>query len=118
MIDHFNLPVADVAVSRRFFDALLAALGVGVIAEDRDAVGYGANAWEFGLVPAEGVPEPMHLAFKAGSQAQVDAFFQAGLDAGAKNNGAPGARPEYGDGYYACYLIDPDGHNIEAVFRG
>ncbi len=118
MIDHFNLPVANVDASRAFYDRVLGQLGFGVIAEDGDAVGYGTDAWSFGLVPSGGQVEPIHLAFQAKTREQVDAFFASGLANGGQDNGAPGERPEYGAAYYACFLIDPDGHNVEAVMRG
>jgi len=117
MIDHFNLPVRDMGASRAFYDAVLGALGVGVLIEDGEAVGYGVDRWAFGLVP-DPVSAPLHVAFRAESRAAVDAFHHAGLAAGGRCNGAPGLRPEYGGGYYACYLHDPDGHNVEAVIRG
>ncbi len=116
MIDHFNLPVSDMAAARRFYDAVLGVLGVGVLMEDGDAVGYGAGRWDFGLVP-DPIGAPLHLAFTAPSRAAVDQFHEEGLRAGGTCNGAPGLREEYGAGYYACYLRDPDGHNIEAVVR-
>lgn len=118
MIDHMNLPVSDPAAARRFYDKVLGALGVARVAEDGDAVGYGTDRWAFGLVPATGRIEPLHVAFKAQSQASVDAFFEAAVSSGGISNGAPGLRAEYGEGYYACFIIDPDGHNIEAVHRG
>ena len=117
MIDHFNLPVRDIDAARVFYDAVLGALGVGVLAEDGDAVGYGSDRWAFGLVPDAG-GTPLHVGFRAGSRAAVEAFYGAGLASGGRCNGAPGLRADYGDGYYACYLHDPDGHNVEAVFRG
>jgi len=116
MIDHFNLPVRDMTASRAFYDAVLGALGVAVLIEDGDAVGYGADRWAFGLVP-DPVATPLHVGFRAESRAEVEAFHRAGLAAGGRCNGAPGLRAVYGEGYYACYLHDPDGHNVEAVFR-
>lgn len=117
MIDHFNLPVSDMTASRSFYDAVLGALGVGVLVEDGGAVGYGADRWAFGLVP-DPLGASLHVGFRAESRAAVDAFYDAGLAAGGTSNGAPGLREQYGSGYYACYLHDPDGHNVEAVFRG
>ncbi|WP_298357292.1 VOC family protein [uncultured Litoreibacter sp.] len=118
MIDHMNLPVTNVHDARGFYDAVLATLGVAMVAEDGDAVGYGAQQeWSFGLVPATGAIEPLHVGFSAASVAEVDAFHAAALAAGGTCNGAPGDRPQYGAGYYAAYILDPDGHNIEAVIR-
>jgi len=117
MIDHFNLPVSDLAASSVFYDAVLGALGVSVLIEEDGALGYGADRWAFGLV-ADPVGAPLHVAFRAASHAEVDAFYSAGRAAGRLCNGAPGLRDIYGPDYYACYLRDPDGHNVEAVFRG
>ena len=118
MIDHMNLPVSDVAASRAFYRAALSPLGLPELMEDGDAVGFGVDSWTFGLVPASRTIEPLHLAFSAASEAAVDAFHAAALAAGARDHGGPGLRPIYGPGYYAAYVLDPDGHNIEAVFRG
>lgn len=104
-------------MSRAFYDAVLSAFGWAAIIEDGDAIGYGSDTWVFGLVPARGTVDPLHFAFKAQSRNQVDAFYTSGIDAGGTCNGAPGLRPQYGPGYYAAFLTDPDGHNIEAVFR-
>ena len=117
MIDHFNLPVSDMAASRVFYDAVLGTLGVSVLIEEDGALGYGAERWAFGLV-ADPVGAALHVGFRAQDKAAVDAFYRAGLSAGGRCNGAPGERAQYGAGYYACYLRDPDGHNVEAVFRG
>lgn len=118
IIDHFNLPVTDVQVSKPIYRSVLATLGIDQVYIDEDAVGFGKNSWEFGLVPATASPEKIHLAFQASSKAQVDEFHQKAVDLGMKSNGAPGYRAEYGENYYAAYFIDPDGHNIEAVYRG
>ena len=117
MIDHFNLPVSDLSRSRRFYEAALAPLGFHCILEDGNAVGFGTDTWRFGIV-AMPVPFPrLHLAFIAGSRSDVDRFFAAATSAGARPNGPPGIRLEYDPGYYAAFVFDPDGHNIEAVCR-
>lgn len=118
IIDHMNLPVSDLAVSRLFYDAVLAPLGCAVVAEDGPAVGYGTTSWSFGIELTDDTIVKLHVAFAAGSRLQVDAFFAAATNAGAISNGAPGKRPQYGPDYYAAFVKDPDGHNIEAVFRG
>ncbi|MEM7471002.1 MAG: VOC family protein [Pseudomonadota bacterium] len=118
MIDHFNLPVSDLAETARFYERVLSCLGYRRVAQDGPAIGFGTDSWAFGIIETRDAIAPLHLAFKAGSEAEVDAFYKAGLSEGAADNGAPGLRPEYGGGYYAAYLCDPDGHNIEAVFRG
>lgn len=118
MIDHLTLPVRDLAASRRFYDAVLAVVGLGIIAEDGPAVGYGQGHWQFGLVEEPDPAGVLHLAFRAKTRSQVEAFYAAAREAGAACNGKPGLRPAYGAGYFACYVLDPDGNNIEAVFRG
>ncbi|MEP3196522.1 MAG: VOC family protein [Lentilitoribacter sp.] len=118
IIDHFNLPVADVEASKQIYQPVLATLGIDQVFIDADAVGFGKCSWEFGLVPATASPEKIHLAFQASSKVQVDEFHQKAVDLGMKSNGAPGLRAEYGENYYAAYFFDPDGHNIETVYRG
>ncbi|MBZ9770093.1 VOC family protein [Mesorhizobium sp. CA6] len=119
LIDHLHLVVRDIEASRRFYSSLFEVLGI--------PIGGGAedHFWAdelFVSTPdsrsAQGVLTGRHhLAFQAKDRAKVDAFYQAGLAAGGKDNGAPGER-RYHPGYYACFLLDPDGNNIEAVFHG
>ncbi|RWH27097.1 VOC family protein [Mesorhizobium sp.] len=119
LIDHLHLVVRDVKASRRFYGAVLEVLGVPIGGEAEDYF------WADELFvssadsrAAQGVLTGRHhLAFQAKDRAMVDAFYQAGLAAGGKDNGAPGERP-YHPGYYAAFLLDPDGSNIEAVFHG
>lgn len=118
IIDHFNLPVSNVEASKKLYQPILATLGIDQVFIDEDAVGFGKMSWEFGLVPAEGIIQKLHLAFEANSAQQVDKFHQTAIDLGMTSNGAPGFRPEYGANYYAAYFFDIDGHNIEAVYRG
>jgi catechol 2,3-dioxygenase-like lactoylglutathione lyase family enzyme len=117
LIDHFNLPVIDITVSRRFYVPVLRTLGLQFLVQDGNAIGFGKNTWQFGLVTTEAPIPKLHVAFSAASHAAVDAFYRAGLNAGAVSNGAPGYRPRYDPEYYAAFLLDPDGHNIEAVCR-
>ena len=124
MIDHLGIEVADYARSRAFYERVLATLGYGVVMEvTRDMTG-GYEGCGFGppgrphFWDGKGGGEPgrgAHIAFTAGSRAQVDAFHAAALAAGARDNGAPGLRPHYHPHYYGAFAIDPDGHNIEAV---
>ena len=115
MIDHFNLPVSNLEASRRFYELALAPLGLTFLMKDGDAVGFGVDTWAFGIVTAT-LPLPhLHLAFRARSQEVVDRFFQAAIIAGGRSNGAPGIRADYDPLYYAAFVLDPDGHNIEAV---
>ncbi|TGQ52500.1 VOC family protein [Mesorhizobium sp. M1C.F.Ca.ET.193.01.1.1] len=119
LIDHIQLVVRDLKASRRFYGAALEVLGIPVGGEADDYF------WADELFvssadsrAAQGVLTGRHhLAFQAKDRAMVDAFYQAGLAAGGRDNGAPGARP-YHPGYYAAFLLDPDGNNIEAVFHG
>jgi len=117
VIDHFNLPVSDLETSRRFYELALAPLGLKILMTYGDAIGFGIDTWAFGIVLAA-LPFPrLHLAFRAGSTEEVDRFFRAALEAGGKSNGPPGIRAAYDRSYYAAFAPDPDGHNIEAVWR-
>lgn len=119
LIDHLQLVVADLDASRRFYEAVLDTLGVPL---GGDGPGY---FWADELFvssldseAAVGVPTGRHhLAFQAQDRAMVDAFHAAALAAGGRDHGAPGERP-YHPGYYAAFVLDPDGNNIEAVFHG
>ena len=123
MIDHTGLQVSDPAKSRQFYERALAPLGYSVLMEvpaeftgGRVVLGYGeANKPDFWT--AQGQPnEPrIHIAFRAEDHEQVDAFYRAALAAGGKDNGPPGPRPHYHPDYYGAFVLDPDGHNIEAV---
>ena len=117
LIDHVQLVVADLAASRRFYDAVLPVLGIplGGSAE--------SHFWYDELfVSSPDGPEAAgkltgrhHLAFQAKDRATVDVWYKAGLAAGGRDNGVPGERANYHPGYYAAFLLDPDGNNIEAV---
>lgn len=119
MFDHVTLRVQDLGRSVRFYEALMAPLGVVVCLRGDDYAGFGhPGAPKLWLQPVEttaGAPRGVHLAFTAASRAAVNAFHEAGLTAGGTDNGAPGPRPDYGPDYYAAFLIDPDGNNVEAV---
>lgn len=118
MIDHVNIPVTLLARSERFYEAALAALGYAVVGRDGPAVGFGTDSWMFGIEESEGHFPPLHVAFAAPSRDAVRAFHATALAIGGHCNGAPGLRDMYGPDYFAAYVLDPDGHNIEAVFRG
>jgi len=123
MIDHTGLTVSDPAASRRFYEAALAPLGYRAIMEIPTEHTGGAVVVGYGVPPkpdfwiSEGTPNepPIHMAFRAATHAEVDAFYQAALAAGGRDNGAPGPRPHYHPDYYGAFVLDPDGHNIEAV---
>lgn len=116
MFDHVVIGVSDYAASKAFYLQALAPLGVTAIAEN--ALGLemsdGGQA-SFAIFQAADKPAPLHLAFAAATRDQVDAFHRAALAAGARDNGAPGLRPQYNANYYAAFVIGPDGHNVEAV---
>jgi catechol 2,3-dioxygenase-like lactoylglutathione lyase family enzyme len=119
MFDHVKFGVSDYAASKAFFLKALEPLGVAVIGEGTPAYGIemcakGSNA-SLVLCQTDEKPAHLHLAFVAGSRRQVEAFHRAALEAGGKDNGAPGLRPHYHANYYAAFVIGPDGHNIEAV---
>jgi catechol 2,3-dioxygenase-like lactoylglutathione lyase family enzyme len=115
-IDHITLQVSDLEASRRFYAGALGPWG----AREHEAVeayAYGPPGRE-DLLIASGEPgPPVHVALAAFDRATVDAFHAAALGAGGRDNGAPGLRPRYHAGYYAAYVLDPDGNNIEAVFH-
>jgi catechol 2,3-dioxygenase-like lactoylglutathione lyase family enzyme len=114
MFDHFEISVSDREASRRFYDLVLARLGVGPARVWDDV-----DEWrDFGIVGADAshpVTRALHVAFAAPSREHVDAFWRAGVDAGHESDGEPGPRPQYDPGYYGAFLLDPDGNSVEAV---
>lgn len=116
MFDHVAFGVSDLAASKAFFLRSLAPLGVAVVMEGPSSVGLGREGkpslWLFETTET---PARLHLAFAAESRNRVDAFYRAALEAGGKDNGAPGLRPHYHPNYYGAFVIGPDGHNVEAV---
>jgi catechol 2,3-dioxygenase-like lactoylglutathione lyase family enzyme len=113
-IDHVTLRVADVEASRRFYERALAPLGVETL-EFGTSVGFGPRgAVDFFVAPGEPGP-PVHVAFAAPDRETVDAFHEAALAAGGRDNGPPGLRPQYHAHYYGAFVLDPDGNNVEAV---
>lgn len=124
MIDHTGAGVANVAVSAAFYDAALGALGMRRAAQlpegaGTDGVGYGVDYPVYWIDRFHPHSIRQHTAFVAGSRAAVDAFYGAALGAGGTDNGAPAARRNQSTlAYYAAFVLDPDGNNIEAVFRG
>jgi catechol 2,3-dioxygenase-like lactoylglutathione lyase family enzyme len=118
MFDHVKFGVSDLAASKAFFLAALAPLGLTLAGEGPPAYGVelctSANA-SLCLFQTDEKPAHLHLAFVAETREQVDAFHRAALAAGGKDHGPPGLRPVYNAGYYAAFVIGPDGHNIEVV---
>jgi catechol 2,3-dioxygenase-like lactoylglutathione lyase family enzyme len=130
MLHHISFAVTDIERAANFYDHVLSALGYVRVFEDLrpgeegQAVGYGLEGQgdEFCIKQARvssASPGPgFHLAFAAPSQDAVHAFHRQALQHGGQDNGGPGPRPEYGPDYYACFVIDPDGHRVEAVING
>jgi len=117
MLDHVNLPVSDLERSRRFYEQALTALDCKFVLQDGSAIGFGRDSWSFGIVLASTPLPRIHVAFAARDREQVDRFYRAALAAGGVPNGSPGIRSEYDPNYYAAFVLDPDGHNVEAVCR-
>lgn len=117
MYDHIGLKVHDLDASVRFYQAALAELGHALASRDAAGAGFGpegsAALWLNRVEPGNG--RGVHVAFRAPSRAAVDRFHAAALAAGGRDNGKPGLRAEYGASYYAAFVLDPDGNNIEAV---
>jgi catechol 2,3-dioxygenase-like lactoylglutathione lyase family enzyme len=116
MFDHIGLKVSDLKASIRFYRGALAPLGSELDSSGDGYAGFGppgqAALWLYAHADAGG---GTHVALRAASRAAVDRFHSAGLAAGGRDNGAPGLRADYGPSYYAAFLLDPDGHNVEAV---
>jgi len=116
MFDHIGFPVRDAVQSRAFYTAALATLGIGVVIEFPGWVGFGKPGRpQFWLGGQGAPPSGVHLAFAAATRADVDAFYDAAIAAGGRDNGGPGLRPDYHANYYGAFVFDPDGHNVEAV---
>jgi catechol 2,3-dioxygenase-like lactoylglutathione lyase family enzyme len=116
MFDHLGFAVADFPKSRAFYLSALAPLGGRVVMEGPDFAGFGREARpQFWIGTGQAPTTRLHLAFTARSRAEVRAFYEAAIAAGGADNGPPGLRPNYHPNYYGAFVIDPNGHNIEAV---
>lgn len=116
MYDHVGLKVKDVAASTRFYTAVLAPLGHVVASQDEAGAGFGPKgAPALWLYRSRSAAGGTHLAFTAAERGAVDRFYKEGIQAGGRDNGKPGLRADYSPTYYAAFLIDPDGNNVEAV---
>jgi catechol 2,3-dioxygenase-like lactoylglutathione lyase family enzyme len=118
MLDHAGFAVSDYERSKAFYAQALAPLGITLLMEPMSqAAGFGKDGKPFFWVEMRGaaVTGRLHIAFRVDSRAEVDAFHAAALEAGGTDNGAPGVRAIYHPHYYGGYVLDPDGHNIEAV---
>jgi catechol 2,3-dioxygenase-like lactoylglutathione lyase family enzyme len=123
MIDHTGVSVSDFGKSKAFYAAALKPLGYEVLMEltaeqtgGYEGAGFGEPAKPVFWI-GKGTPNqpPLHVAFRAANRAAVDAFYKAAIAAGGRDNGPPGLRPHYHPNYYGAFVLDPDGHNIEAV---
>jgi catechol 2,3-dioxygenase-like lactoylglutathione lyase family enzyme len=122
MLDHIGIGVSDFARAKAFYDKALAPLGVTLVMEvteeqtgDHAAAGYGSDGKPYFWIGGGADVARAHVAFAAQKRAAVDAFYKAALVAGGKDNGGPGLRPHYHKDYYGAFVLDPDGHNVEAV---
>jgi catechol 2,3-dioxygenase-like lactoylglutathione lyase family enzyme len=121
MLDHAGFPVSDYKRSKAFYEKALAPLGYVLVMEvqqdenDAPAAGGAGGKPAFWIGGEGGLNKPIHFAVAAKDRADVDAFYKAAIAAGGKDNGAPGLREHYHPNYYAAFVLDPDGHNIEAV---
>ena len=115
MFDHVGIKVRNRESAVRFYSAALEPLGYGLCSRDDASAGFGPPGepalWLYVAKSAAAT----HLAFRARDRAAVDRFFAAGLETGGRDNGRPGIRPDYAPTYYAAFLVDPDGNNVEAV---
>ncbi len=119
MIHHVSIGTKDIAAAHRFYDATLAPLGYKCLSEGDEYLGYGRDAARFWVLNVKH-PVPsneasgLHICFEAGGRKAVDAFHAAALRSGGRDNGKPGLRKDYGDNYYAAFVVDPAGYRIEA----
>jgi catechol 2,3-dioxygenase-like lactoylglutathione lyase family enzyme len=128
ILDHVSLVVSDYKRSKTFYERALAPLGIKLLMEVGDGAGFGkGDKPEFWIGPGPASfhnPEqlriitPIHIAFVASNRAQVEAFHAAAIEAGARDFGPAGLRPQYHPNYYGAFVLDPDGHDVEAVFHG
>ncbi len=119
MFNHISIGVRDIARTRKFYDATLKPLGFKCLSEGADSLGYGeeeVGLWIGQVAKPLAVDEKanLHFCFDAGSRKAVDAFHEGAMKAGGKDNGKPGLRKDYGENYYAAFVIDPDGYRLEA----
>lgn len=122
LLNHVQIKVKDLAVSKIFYDAIMKTLGYKIVLEIKNAViGYGTDVHDMFEIKQSNseylLSQSIHIAFNAPNRKSVDVFYQVAIQKGAICNGAPGFRPQYEEGYYAAFITDLDGHNIEAVFK-
>jgi predicted lactoylglutathione lyase len=115
-IDHVDIRVRDLGASRKFYEAALEPLGLGVVTQRPDEIDFGADGLDDFGIHSGGTPSTgVHIAFLARSRQEVDEFYRAALQAGAVSDAPPGLHAEYSPGYYAAFVLDPDGNVAEAV---
>ncbi len=126
MIDHTGINVSDLEKSKKFYIQALASLHYKILTEFPLSVGFGTSlqknesrdpGGDFWISKGKPQEPRVHIAFSASCRNEVDEFYSTAIKAGGIDNGAPGLRPQYHDHYYAAYVLDPDGHNIEAVYH-
>lgn len=118
IFDHLVLSVSDTEKSKHFYAKALAPLGIAFIKEEDGCIGFGTNGKSsFWICSDAEIQRPMHIAFIAPDRKAIDAFYTSAVLAGGRDNGKPGLREHYQPNYYAAFVLDPDGHNIEAVCR-
>nr|WP_041321440.1 VOC family protein [Hyphomicrobium denitrificans] len=122
MLDHIGFPIADYARSVAFYRQALAPLGIALLKEFRFSedgadgyAGFGRQRPQFWIGTGTALKGRLHVAFAAANRQEVHAFYEAAIAAGGRDNGPPGLRPHYHESYYGAFVLDPDGHNIEAV---
>jgi catechol 2,3-dioxygenase-like lactoylglutathione lyase family enzyme len=117
-IDHLWLRTGDVAPVKRFYETVAPAVGIELVHDAPDEVRFTDGHGSFTFVAGKEATRAVHLAFGVSDQKAVRRFHELAIAAGYRDNGAPGGRPEYHPGYYGAYVLDPDGHNVEAVCHG
>jgi catechol 2,3-dioxygenase-like lactoylglutathione lyase family enzyme len=117
LIDHLWLRTRDVAAAKRFYETIAGVVGISLDSDKPDFAHFSDGVGSFSFVTGDERTQHVHLAFGVRDRATVDAFHRAATEAGYRDNGAPGERPQYHPGYYAAFVLDPDGHNVEAVFH-
>ncbi len=118
MLDHIGIFVSNAERSKAFYQAALAPLGIELLMSFGDNHGFGSGGKPYFWIGQRERVAPTHVAFAASNRGLVDAFYKAALAAGGKDNGGPGLREIYHPNYYGAFVLDPDGHNIEAVCHG
>jgi catechol 2,3-dioxygenase-like lactoylglutathione lyase family enzyme len=116
-IDHLWLRTPNLQDAKRFYEAIASSVGIELVHDTPERVSFTDGVGSFSLVHGEAPTENVHFAFGVGGRAAVDEFHRVATSAGHEDNGAPGERPHYHPGYYSAFVLDPDGHNVEAVFH-